>query len=284
MPDRNIDELIANPAPAPPGGSTTYKTVYDGGNPSGGVVATGAWDSSVQAYWGLPVSEDTIDAGNILPDGSVQQGPYRAQHVTTVKAILAQLVGMNPQQRTLLQLKLEKTGLLKAGSYSIGSADDETIKAFGDLLKETARHSIETDENVSWQTYLSRRSQLADDGKDPDAPRTTTQRTITSLDPGQAHEALRGLIGRAPTQAEIDKFSAAYNAAAKKHPRVTTNTVDKDGNQSSVTTGGFDTEAVALQAAGENPEYASYQAVATFMPALEKAMQADAGLGSGQVG
>lgn len=203
----------------------------------------------------------------------------------TIGSLLERLSSMSGPEITILQQKLFAAGMygtMPEERIAWGHPDLPTVSAFGDLLGDATRDRSASD--MPWQNYLDLRAKDAKAATEAAGPKTTTSRTVTNINATTAGAALRNLIGRNPTQSELDQFTASYNELAAKSPQVQTTTTDADGNQSTSTTGGVNPEEVARQAAGENPEYASYQAVATFMPALEKAMQADSGLGSGQAG
>lgn len=99
---------------------------------------------------------------------------------------------------------------------------------------------------------------------------------VQHLDPTAARDALNAAftsaVGRAPTEAELKQFAANYDAAARKNPLVTTAVRDASGATTTTTTGGVDAQPIAENLYIHSPEYANYQAVSTYFPAIERAL------------
>ena len=93
-----------------------------------------------------------------------------------------------------------------------------------------------------------------------------------------AESIARELLGRAPTAAELAKYTAAVNKASVLSPEVTDQTMTKDeaGNTSTTTatSGGVDANAVMADETKRNPEYARAQAAMTYFPAIMRALSA----------
>ena len=126
-------------------------------------------------------------------------------------------------------------------------------------------------------------------------------RNVTISTEQQARGALmsasKELLGRDPSKDEIKLFTKALNSLQRANPEVTARSsqqIDQpissdliktsDGstqinrssstqNNSSVSTGGFDTDQYALDVAKSQNDYAEYQAETTFMDALLGAIQ-----------
>ena len=84
-------------------------------------------------------------------------------------------------------------------------------------------------------------------------------------------------VGRAPTAGELSQYTAYFQRAAKKNPRVTVTTAryDKYGAQVDTTTkqsGGIDLNQLGKDKAQADPEYGAYQAATTYMNALLQAI------------
>ncbi|MGZ6788337.1 MAG: hypothetical protein ACXVGN_00070 [Mycobacteriaceae bacterium] len=130
-------------------------------------------------------------------------------------------------------------------------------------------------------------------------PWTQTTKSVYDVSPEQARSTLEGaitkMLGRAPSEAEIHDFINAAQTAAAKHPTTQTATFTPGDtgltgkSSSTVTEGGVTTHedatgttvvtqhqgysaadiaAMAERRAKNAPDYASYQAVATYFPAL----------------
>lgn len=137
-----------------------------------------------------------------------------------------------------------------------------------------------------------------DKPKDLSGTRTTTQ-TNTSvsrdvMDPNDAMALTRAMLqrelGRDPTKAEFEDFISAVQAAQRRNPSKTTTTtttksrlnkkgrvVDSDTSTDSTTQSGISSagiEDIALRKARANPDWAEWQAVGTYAPALFQALGA----------
>lgn len=93
-------------------------------------------------------------------------------------------------------------------------------------------------------------------------------------------------MGRAPEGHEAKALQAMLNAYADAHPSITTQTTSTDAQGNSTTTsksqGGVtqqDVSQLAQESLQAKPEYASYQAAATYFPLLEQALGATANVG-----
>lgn len=134
--------------------------------------------------------------------------------------------------------------------------------------------------------------------KDLSGTRTTTSSNTSVsrdvMDPNDAMALTRAMLqrelGRDPTKAEFEDFVSAVQAAQRSHPTktttkqtntVTTNkkgrVVDSDTSSQSTTTGGISqagVEDILLRRARQNPDWAEWQAVGTYAPALFQALGA----------
>jgi hypothetical protein len=117
---------------------------------------------------------------------------------------------------------------------------------------------------------------------------TTVTRDVNFMDPADAKALTRGLLqqelGRDPTKAEYEEFLHAINAAERKNPTVTRTTTrygyDEGGSfgplgSNSVTHGGITgagLNELMLDKARSQPDWAEWQAVGTYFPALLAAL------------
>jgi hypothetical protein len=200
--------------------------------------------------------------------------------------ILQRLLMLSPAARRELQRKLIEAGNLPANYKVTGMVDAKFKSAMQEIFSEAASMNTEVrDANgnviqkgyATWQDYLADKIRSvqageSEGGKGGDGKGgRTTYTNVTRIDPTSAQASLRELIGRDPSQGELDKFMSAYNKAAAKSPSVTVQDVDADGNVTSTTSGGFDAETLARNVAQDtNPDYANYQAVATYFPVFQQ--------------
>lgn len=124
-------------------------------------------------------------------------------------------------------------------------------------------------------------------------PQTVTQTSISRdiLNPEDARAITQGILqqelGRDPTDAEYEDFVDTLQAAVKRSPRktVTTSKYDAEGNlvsSDATTSGGMSESALALRAQEEarsQPDWAEWQAVGTYAPALMDALGATVNVG-----
>jgi hypothetical protein len=299
------------PQPPDPSGATTtgFMNFLAGGGGTGSIGSVNPnaslWTNDALAYWGLPLSggvepglasqrdvamaardEKPLDRMSTVyrPGAPMQQG-------VTAKAILESLVRMSQAERALVQSKLVAAGFLKEKSYSPGAADDQTINAMAGMLGEAARFALTRGEVISWQQYLSDRAVGGDGSGDvvEKAKDGTTsqsmQATLLTVEGvrGSFTATFRDMIGREPTPEEIQNFVDAYNAEVRANPPKRIGEMGDDGTEFVTIEGTTDPAAFAEEHIQENPDYAQYQAVATYVPALEELLGAVGGLGSGQV-
>jgi hypothetical protein len=104
---------------------------------------------------------------------------------------------------------------------------------------------------------------------------TNTVRDIYSRDEaeGLARAILRRELDRDPTDEEYEDFVAALQTKQRENPTVTTTRTSYDefgsvADTSSTTRGGVDLEQFAQEQAEDNPDWAVWQAIGTFLPAL----------------
>lgn len=115
---------------------------------------------------------------------------------------------------------------------------------------------------------------------------TTTSKSVDFLNPMDAKNLVRGMLqqqlGRDPSQAEYEDFLGAVHAAEQDNPSTTKTTTKYDENgapmdTSSVTHGGMSAgayEQLAYDRATRNPDWAEWQAMGTYAPALFSALNA----------
>lgn len=293
MPDLTPEEVLALARNGTSPASTTPVTQNAGwtGLPTGPAqVGMVSWGDTDAAYWNLGdtaaglLVRDREEVGSHVNarelertgDASTSRSkPGRAVNDTTYGAILQRLGTMSAPERTALQKDLKAAGYL--GKFKAGVPDDATVDAFATLLMETARAS-KSDEMLTWQDMLDRRIDAVESGASSESEsHTYTSTSTTSKESGRGviWEAFRDAVGRNPTESEVDKFMNRLNAKERANPTVTTQVNDAQGNQTSTTTGGFDSAAQAdlvRQETQGNSEYAEYQAAAYYMPLMFQAL------------
>lgn len=233
------------------------------------------WDNSVAAYFNV----SGFDYGPSDPR-------FSKPNAIAAQALFENIIGWTPKSRLALQKKLEKAGYLK--SYNPGQADDATLKAVGDVLRDSARQSMQDDREISWTGYLDQmirdREALEASGEELGSGAAggarervaSTDTSVREFNEGQARRLYREFMGRDPSDAEAKKMLAKLNGLAHESPTVSTTTPVGDVDTSTVTSGGIDPEATAQEAVREMDGYAEYQAAATYFPLMERLLGARA--------
>lgn len=202
----------------------------------------------------------------------------------SIAAILQSLNAMNSKSRKSLQDMLVKGGYLNENYVASGSVDKDFVRGFVDMLSEYSRSNVipETsdgpggiNQSVSWAYYLNQQVQAHEAGKkekekEANPPKV---RLLSMTEAAPAYkEAFRQAVGREPTASEIRSFVDSYNAKAKENP-LTTSVEMVDGVEVTSTSGGVAEDFMGDQIE-ENPDYANYQAVATYFPRMESLLSA----------
>jgi hypothetical protein len=118
--------------------------------------------------------------------------------------------------------------------------------------------------------------------------RVSTSTTFDEMAPetarGMLEQTAQNLLGRAPTQSELEDFIAKAQTIARQNPTVTTTTSQvgfdgevEQGTSQSVTKGGGQAvtdkaQAAAQDMAKQDEEYGAYQAAGTYFPLLFDAL------------
>jgi hypothetical protein len=195
----------------------------------------------------------------------------------------------------------------KAVEYSKSMSRGEILTAYSNLLNDAAmqfnmgnrltpnqllKRAIELrlpvgadwDGKLSSLTENSLSQMMEDAGLSLAGTRTSTERVTDFMDPMDAKALTRATLqrelGRDPTQAEYEDFISAIHAAEAGDPTTqrTTTTTDAQGfttNQSSVVNQGMTSAGVgqlALERARQNPDWAEWQAMGQYAPALFDAL------------
>ena len=211
-----------------------------------------------------PGSQDvSFTPGTVTNDSSIK--------ASTPDEAYALWYQMGDKERSQLQQAMWAMGLTK------GPEDVDGAFATWQKAVDTAFRFNMNGNNKSVMDVLPMLSNfgLAGGAK---GPQTRTQTTFNVLDPAQARAALTGafqqMMGRNPTEAEINSWIASASAGLKAHPQVTQNTVDANGNQTSqVIDPGYDANAALQNQLNNDPEAKAHQAAATLYPALFQALQ-----------
>lgn len=229
-------------------------------------------------------------------------GPRTANRTATADALLSEFNTWSVERKRAMARKLAQAGML--GTIPAGMTVDEFVKtvslaevekAYEAVLLESGRRYASGQEITPTQLINQHRDwQVANGGaggsgsESPYANKTiTTTHTSVSRDiwhPKDAKALARATIkrelGRDPTPEEFEDFVAAIQTAQEDNPartRTKTRTkYDEHGSPTrtkswSRTSGGIGAEGlgeIALEQAQDNPEWAEWQAVGTYFPAL----------------
>lgn len=219
----------------------------------------------------------TIKGGHIVKDDTGGGWhTYKTQdrpNITTSSQAYNLWLDWDEGQRSKFRAALTLTGLDTSGYRDADWAN--AWKAYVDQAAGYYRDGQGS--NISpWDILAMDRRE-----REAQIPKTTTQ-TSSSVNlsskadvEASAYDIARALLGRAPTDDEVAKYTEVINAKERANPNVTTTTTTTKGgevlNQSSTTSGGFSAQAaqneLRKQAQGED-DYAEYQAATTYYNAL----------------
>lgn len=173
-----------------------------------------------------------------------------------------------------------------AAGLNVESFDDIS-KLWTSVLQQAANTYSRTKQKVTpWALISLRGKYVGPDGRMQD--QVTTSTTVDEMDPAAARATLENaaqqMLGRAPTEHELQDFIAKAQQIAKANPQVTTtrSKVGFDGNvqqgtQQTVSRGGADVvkakaEQAAKDQAMQSDDYGAYQAAGTYFPLLFDAL------------
>lgn len=167
-------------------------------------------------------------------------------------------------------------------------------EAWGQVVMETAQKNangvwVTPDQNIQQQidynqsaakgTSLEGWYTGASGGTEGEDPNRTEKFVSVSRDifsASQAKGLIRGVLqqelGRDPTAEEFEDFITALQTKQRENPtRTVQRTIYRDGDpvrQSTTSTGGIDPAEFALEQAQANPDWAEWQAIGTYFPAV----------------
>lgn len=171
-----------------------------------------------------------------------------------------------------------KSALALTGVDTTGWQDGQFANAWGSYVGQAAAYyrNGQGKQITPWDVLVMDRR-----NREGQVPKTTTN-TSTSVNlssqadvEAAAYDIARSLLGRAPTDAEIARYTSIINARERANPAKTTTTTTTqpggDSTSSSTSSGGFGAGAaqdeIRKQAQGEEG-YAEYQAATTYFGAL----------------
>lgn len=165
---------------------------------------------------------------------------------------------------------------------------DDIQKLWTSVVTQAAQTYSRTKQKVTPMALIALRGKyVGPDGNMQNKVTTSTQ--IDEMDPATARstfeQAAASLLGRAPTEHELQDFISKAQQIAKENPSIATTTskVGFDGNveegtQQTVTRGGADVvkakaEQAATDQAKQSEDYGAYQAAGTYFPLLFDALR-----------
>lgn len=284
-------------APIPnPGPSTAY--LQDLQNQYAGARAAVQGPSQPMVYLGADRVDSPIrGAGASFRDPE----PSFTPRMSSLTQAMMDFEQLSSERKRKVAEKLAKAGLLGSPykgeslkEYIARTPLSEVQNAYGDLLEAAAaRYSAGQEvtpmqlleQHIEYNTAAGSPFAGESDGGggggegSPYAgktiTRTDTARDIYSRDEaeGLARAILRRELDRDPTDEEYEDFVAALQTKQRENPTITTTstTYDEYGSPSgtsSTSQGGVDLERFAQNQAEDNPDWATWQAIGTFLPAL----------------
>lgn len=205
-------------------------------------------------------------------DTAVQQGFGRPQYGEGAEYAV---LNLNPTALIQLQQQLIKAQIPGSSTIAIGhvgdlTGDDATIAAYRNALAGANLAGIPIKEYLARQgniAALAERAALVDGSPgDPKFDPTRVQKSVTLTGRGRARGQLRqmmaNMLGRMPSEAEVNDYLDRLNGAERNNPAVTTTTYTRSGDSSTVREeSDVDPTRIAeREVKGNNPkEYEAYQ-------------------------
>lgn len=197
--------------------------------------------------------QDIVDQSRSLPP--TQAGYYqRASMVRAVKkgygrpqyqpSDLAVLPMMDPQQLINIQASMMKAGIPGASSITIGAPrDPATETAYEYVLTQANLWGVTAQDAIERLAFYNRAGQnLTADGTapgaqkfDPVKTRTTVNLTGKARARAQLRDMMSQMLGRMPSNSEVDDYLNKLNAAERADPAVTTYNYQRDGDVTQTT-------------------------------------------------
>lgn len=229
------------------------------------------------------------------PKPKSRYGSDFAQTQSDAAKIAGEIIGDDIQSKAELMSwlampdKLEqiKQRMRKAG-FDVQTYDDIS-KLWTSVVSQAADTYSFAQKKVSPWDILTLRGKNTVGGKVAPRTVTSTETHVDELDPQTARSTIEkaafDLLGRKPTEAEVDDFISKAQLIAKENPTVTKSRTtinydfggdEKSRSTQSSTSGGF-TAAAADQAAREqamqSEDYGAYQAAGVYFPLLFDALK-----------
>lgn len=196
--------------------------------------------------------QDIVDQSRSLPP--TQAGYYqRASMVRVVKkgygrpqyqpSDLAALPMMDPQQLISWQMRMMKAGIPGASSITIGAPRDEaTETAYEYVLTQANLWGVTAEDAIEKLAVYNRFGGDAATGSSPGAQkfdpvktRTTVNLTGKARARAQLRDMMSQMLGRMPSNSEVDDYLNKLNAAERADPAVTTYNYQRDGDVTQTT-------------------------------------------------
>lgn len=186
------------------------------------------------------------------------------------------------KERKKWEETLLDAGLIKPGEYNFA----DLVQLWQGAVEGASQLYTVGGKKVTPQQYVKNFlgvDGIGGSGGGGSSTQTNTQKQVAHFDDldaqGAAMDTYSSLLGRAADDKETAALKAALNAYSKAHPSITTQTTKTDADGNTTTTsksrGGITAEGageLAMDSVKAKPEYASYQAAATYYPLLEQAI------------
>lgn len=161
---------------------------------------------------------------------------------------------LNEQQLRQLQEQLFKTGYIPQSAVT-GRANVYTSSGYQKFLTDVADETVRSGP-ITPEDYMQQALAAANkNSTNPNAPHSSTSTTIASPEDARslALQTFQQLLGKRPSQKQMDAFYAALTTYEQANPSVTNTTSSANGNHTnSVTSGGADPAAFAQQYVDQN--------------------------------
>lgn len=301
----------SNPSAAPGASPSPSTGGYDPTAAAASALAGGAFSTTsgpdiwyTGTYGDLPVVVSKVPTGGPASYGAsgdilnVSSGRYAppgfADNTDTVNNVLQRAQQFSGDEMKDLQSRLflagmyAGTGVKSAKDIPFGQYDENTIQAYGNLLKLNATQIARGNSQTVDDTLNQLIQQQTATGNNNPGGAKSTRTTYSISDPESAKSILSNVLqaytGRnIPTPEETQAFQSALNSYEQSHPSRTTDTFDATGSLGTETS----TDGINYLSSGarqqfaqdwlmqnEGGQVANYQAATTYYQAALQALGA----------
>lgn len=225
----------------------------------------------------------------LLDEDTFKRNQPNPDRVKTASELVSDFENLDLEKQQTLAIKLWLAGILqdpsKASLFDVQSAYADLLSAASDrfqrgklvtpsqLLDNLIRYK-HGDEDISSLVGKYRSGGFTETQE----PYTRTNEVVDLTDPDTARgilkQSMSQMLGYEPDKAEFEDFLSVLHSEERDNPVLQTTHVDAEGNATTTQEGGVNAQQQAQEWVEDRPDYAEWQAVATYFPAMQQALGA----------